>query len=155
LAIQNDCADDQKPGSSSRDMGDKGSVLVIQKDVNKHRGFETELFSRTDGNWKIRLVLSSYTLRKDTQGNDGWPDGLSDCSQSCTGKYCNSCIGTPYSPAHDPNTCGYTVFDESGNWISGKYTRVHRDKAIILAMRQWMGLSTNVSNQELGLPANC
>jgi alpha-amylase len=68
LAIQNDCADDQKPGSSSRDMGDKGSVLVIQKDVNKHRGFETELFSRTDGNWKIRLVLSSYTLRKDTQG---------------------------------------------------------------------------------------
>lgn len=52
-------------------------------------------------------------------GNDGWPDGLSDCSQSCTGKYCNSCIGTPYSPAHDPNTCGYTVFDESGNWFSG------------------------------------
>lgn len=58
-------------------MGDKGSVLVIQKDVNLHRGFETLLFSRTDGNWKIRLVLSSYTLRKDTQGTynfmNPWP----------------------------------------------------------------------------------
>jgi glycosidase len=40
LAVQNDCHDDQNPGSSSRDMGDKGSVLVIQKDVPKHRGFE-------------------------------------------------------------------------------------------------------------------
>jgi alpha-amylase len=27
--VENDCHDDQNPGSSSRDMGDKGSVLVI------------------------------------------------------------------------------------------------------------------------------
>lgn len=39
-AIQNDCHDDQNPGSSSRDMQDKGSVLVLAKDVPKHRGFE-------------------------------------------------------------------------------------------------------------------
>ena len=29
LVVENDCHDDQNPGSSSRDMGDKGSVLVI------------------------------------------------------------------------------------------------------------------------------
>ena len=42
----NDCHDDQNPGSSSRDMGDKGSVLVREKNVDKHRGFEMELFNR-------------------------------------------------------------------------------------------------------------
>ena len=34
MAVENDCADDQNPGSSSRDMQDKGSVLVRSKDVN-------------------------------------------------------------------------------------------------------------------------
>jgi alpha-amylase len=32
-------------------MQDKGSVLVKEKDVAKHRGFEVQLFSRTDGDW--------------------------------------------------------------------------------------------------------
>jgi alpha-amylase len=32
-AIQNDCHDDQNPGSSSRDMQDKGTVLVRSKNV--------------------------------------------------------------------------------------------------------------------------
>ena len=35
-----DCHDDQNPGSSSRDMGDAGSVLVREKNVPKHRAFE-------------------------------------------------------------------------------------------------------------------
>jgi hypothetical protein len=35
------------------------------------------------------------------------------------------------------------------------YTRVHRDFKIIKAMRQWMGLSTNVSPRDVGLPDNC
>ena len=39
FVAQNDCHDDQNPGSSSRDMQDKGSVLVREKDVKKHRGF--------------------------------------------------------------------------------------------------------------------
>lgn len=34
-------------------------------------------------------------------------------------------------------------------------TRVHRDKEIILEMRKWMGLSTSVSNADIGLPDNC
>jgi len=39
-AIGLDCHDDQNPGSSSRDMGDKGSVLIKEKNVQKHRDFE-------------------------------------------------------------------------------------------------------------------
>lgn len=65
FVAQNDCHDDQNPGSSSRDMGDTGSVLVKEKDVNKHRDFEKQLFSRTDGNWQIKTVLSSYSFMDD------------------------------------------------------------------------------------------
>jgi alpha-amylase len=43
FAIQNDCADDQNPGSSSRDMGDKGSVLLKDKNVALHRSFEQQV----------------------------------------------------------------------------------------------------------------
>jgi alpha-amylase len=42
-AIGLDCHDDQNPGSSSRDMGDKGSVLIKEKNVDKHRRFEVLL----------------------------------------------------------------------------------------------------------------
>ena len=63
-------------------MGDKGSVLIKDKNVSLHRGFETQLFSRTDGDWKIKLVLSSYTFMNN--GAAGVPDGKSDCS-ACIG----------------------------------------------------------------------
>ena len=63
LVIENDDHDQQKPGSSSRDMHGMGRVPLIEKDVNKHRNFEVQVFSRTDRNWKHRLLLSSYTLR--------------------------------------------------------------------------------------------
>lgn len=52
----------QFPGSSSRDMGDKGSVLVKEKNVSLHRHFEELMYSRTDGDWRIKLLLSSYTF---------------------------------------------------------------------------------------------
>lgn len=82
FAIQNDCHDDQNPGSSSRDMGDKGSVLVREKDINKHRQFEELLFNRNDADWDIRIVLSSYSFMNN--GAMGPPDGKSDCS-ACIG----------------------------------------------------------------------
>ncbi len=63
--------DPRDSGSSSRDMGDQGSVLVREKDVPKHRGFEVELFTRTDGDWQIKLVLSSYTFMNN--GAMGFP----------------------------------------------------------------------------------
>jgi|TARA_B110001450_G_C17559733_1_gene456221 alpha-amylase len=63
-------------------MGDKGSVLIKEKDVNKHRDFEKQLFSRTDGNWVIKTVLSSYSFMEN--GAQGFPDGSSDCDK-CVG----------------------------------------------------------------------
>eukprot|EP00742_Colponemidia_sp_Colp-10_P003716 GILJ01003955.1.p1 GENE.GILJ01003955.1~~GILJ01003955.1.p1 ORF type:complete len:647 (-),score=79.81 GILJ01003955.1:225-2165(-) len=150
FVVQNDCHDDQFPGSSSRDMGDAGSVLVKERNVDKHRRFEESLFQRTDGSWKIRLVLSSYTFQDNAFGP---PDGLSDCAL-CRGQYCNNCKSVPKSVAHDPTACGYTVFDSTGAWAKGVYTRVHRDLGVIRAMRGWMGLP-DASNEQLGLPSHC
>eukprot|EP01017_Pseudomicrothorax_dubius_P005323 TRINITY_DN11322_c0_g1_i4.p1 TRINITY_DN11322_c0_g1~~TRINITY_DN11322_c0_g1_i4.p1 ORF type:complete len:511 (+),score=122.74 TRINITY_DN11322_c0_g1_i4:116-1648(+) len=155
FAIMNDCHDDQFPGSSSRDMADKGSVLVKDKDVNRHRFFETQLFTRTDGNWKIRLVLSSYTF-VESKGAYGPPDGLSDCAMCQTDECRSGCTkSVPRQPAHDPNVCGYTVYGPNGGWQEGVWTRVHRDLSIIKAMRGWLGLSTDVRPEEVGLPSNC
>ena len=128
FVAQLDCHDDQNPGSSSRDMGDAGSVLVREKNVGKHRNFNIDLFKRGDGNWQIKLVLSSYTFMNN--GAMGIPDGKSDCAK-CVGSYCNSCSKSmPYSKAHDPNACGYTCV-QNGSWKEGVYTRVHRDYDII------------------------
>jgi alpha-amylase len=134
FAIENDCHDDQNPGSSSRDMQDKGSVLIKDKDVPKHRAFEELLFTRTDADWKIRLVLSSYSFMND--GAAGVPDGKSDCAK-CVGDQCSTCNKSmKYSKAHDPSVCGYTC-EVDGAWKEGVYTRVHRDYDIIQAMRGW------------------
>jgi len=93
-------------------MGDKGSVLVQAKDVGKHREFEKQLFYRTDGNWQIKLVLSSYSFMNN--GAMGIPDGKSDCSK-CVGDQCNSCSKSmPYSQAFNPNSCGYDCDTGSG-----------------------------------------
>lgn len=55
------------------------------------------MFTRTDGNWKIRLILSSYTFMESV-GAYGFPDGHSDCarceSDECK-KQCNKSV--PYS----------------------------------------------------------
>jgi len=63
-------------------MQDKGSVLVREKNVEKHRNFNINLFDRNDGDWAIKLVLSSYTFMND--GAMGIPDGMSDCAR-CVG----------------------------------------------------------------------
>lgn len=122
---QNDCHDDQNPGSSSRDMGDKGSVYIKDKNVDMHRNFEKQLFERTDGNWQIKTLLSSYSFMNN--GAAGFPDGQSDCD-NCKGDQCSSCTKSmKYSKAYDPNSCGYDSGD-GGNWKEGVYTRVHRDQ---------------------------
>lgn len=152
LAVENDCHDDQNPGSSSRDMGDKGSVLIKDKDVDNHRNFEVQLFTRTDGNWKIKLVLSSYSFMN--AGAAGYPDGLSDCDK-CKGEHCSDCSKSmKYSKAYDADACGYTC-EVDGQWMEGVYTRVHRDVEIINAMREWQGLSRANSLEEIGVPEKC
>lgn len=152
MAIQNECHDDQNPGSSSRDMGDKGSVLIKERDVQKHRDFEVQLFSRTEADFKIKLVLSSYTFMNN--GAAGFPDGRSDCD-TCKGANCKDCTKSmKYSKAYDADACGYTC-EVNGQWIEGVYTRVHRDPTIINAMRQWQGLGQANSMEEIGLPESC
>ncbi|KAJ6781656.1 hypothetical protein PWT90_01406 [Aphanocladium album] len=98
FAIQNDDHDQQSPGSSSRDMADKGSVLVKDKDIAKHRQFEVQLFNRTDADWNIKLILSSYMFA--ANGGAGFPDGLSDCSHYTGTQSLNGCLGMAYDKAY-------------------------------------------------------
>ena len=65
-AIQNDDADQQTPGSSSRDMGSQGCVLIKDcPNAAAHRSFEVMLFESppgadsNDDDYPIRLVLVS------------------------------------------------------------------------------------------------
>ncbi|KAG9233391.1 glycoside hydrolase superfamily [Amylocarpus encephaloides] len=142
FAIQNDDHDQQNPGSSSRDMQSFGSVLIKDKDVAKHRAFEVQLFSRTDADWWIKLVLSSYMFMD--AGGAGFPDGLSDCGLYTGSSPASACLGVPKDAAFVEGSCGYTM-------QQGKYTRVHRDLSIINAMRGWVGLgSTTASSLGIG-----
>ncbi|KAI9997159.1 hypothetical protein PInf_000595 [Phytophthora infestans] len=129
-------------------MGDSGSVLIKDKDVAKHRSFEVKLFTRTDADWQIKVVLSSYTWF--TNGAGGFPDGYSDCSgfDSSQGQKCTASV--PYEKAFRAGSCGYTVDGFAG----GKYTRVHRDLSIVNAMRSWVGLSS-VKLSDLGITGSC
>jgi alpha-amylase len=152
MAIENDCHDDQNPGSSSRDMQDKGSVLVREKNVPKHRNFELLLFNRRDADWDIRLLLSSYSFMNN--GAMGIPDGMSDCDK-CVGDQCSSCSKSmKYSKAHDPTVCGYTC-EVDGQWVEGVYTRTHRDYDIIQAMRNFNELPQKTDPTDIGLPSQC
>jgi alpha-amylase len=143
--IQNDDADQQNPGSSSRDMGDQGCVLIKGCDEATHRGFEEKLFTSPNGaqdnsnDFPIRLVLSSYYWYGN--GIQGLPDGLSDCAL-CTVN-CDTCQSMPYAPAFVASSTGY-------DGPAGSYTRVHRDPGIVAAMQAWIG----GGNRSLGLPRN-
>lgn len=127
--IQNDDADQQMPGSSSRDMQSQGCVLIKDCDEASHRAFEVKLFSNPNGasdndnQYPIRVVLSSFYFQ---DGSMGIPDGLSDCTLCTTN--CKGCQGTKYIKAYDADSKGY---DKT-------YTRVHRDAAIVSAMQKWM-----------------
>jgi alpha-amylase len=143
VVIQNDDHDQQMPGSSSRDMGPFGCVLVKNCTENDHRNFEIHLFENPNGvsnnaeDWPIRFILSRYYH---TYGALGIPDGLSDCSLCKV--TCNSCRESiPYIKAAVPGQCAY-----KGNG----YTKTHRDIPVINAMRKWMGLGT-ISGADIGL----
>jgi alpha-amylase len=134
-AIQNDDADQQNQGSSSRDMHDKGSVLVKDRDPAKHRSFEEILFNNPYGSsdnkndYPIRMVLSSYYFDSAVDNNHAIPDGKSDC-KLCT-MNCDSCESVPLAKAYQADAKSYD---------GPVYTRVHRDADIIAAMRSWMEL---------------
>ena len=132
-AIQNDDADQQNPGSTSRDMGDQGCVLI--KDCgssDEHREFEKKLFESPNGlededaDYPIRLILSSFYF---VDGVQGIPDGQSDCSL-CKSE-CDTCTGVAKAAAFVDASNGYDEMD---------YTRSHRDAEVIKSMQTWMGI---------------
>lgn len=123
-------------------MQDKGSVLIKDKDAARHRSFEVQLFTRTDASWNIKLVLSSYMFT--SRGGSGFPDGLSDCELYTGSQPTQDCLGMPGDTAYVPAACGYQL-------APGRYTRVHRDVAIINAMRAWVGLPGTTATA-LGIP---
>jgi alpha-amylase len=144
VVIQNDDHDQQSPGSSSRDMGDDGCVLVKGCPVPQHRAFEIRLFQNPKGvvnnteDWPIRFILSSFYH---TYGNLGIPDGKSTCDL-CTVS-CDTCKeSVPYKKAFNATACSYEGTD---------YTHTHRDIAVINAMRAWISLPP-VSAADLGIP---
>ncbi|TMW64869.1 hypothetical protein Poli38472_009036 [Pythium oligandrum] len=151
FVIQNDDHDQQQQGSTSRDMQDKGTVLVKNRDVASHRNFEVLLFTRREADWKIKVVLSSYTLFPDNTPA-GFPDGLSDCANGFDASAGQKCtLSVPYEKAFRAGSCGYTV---EGFTTVGKYTRVHRDLQIVNAMRSWVGLSS-VTASQVGITGSC
>ena len=139
-----DYHNDQFPGSSSRDMQEKGSVYIKERNKEKHKYFLVQMFRRTDFNWKIKLVLSSYSFINDAYG---YPDGKSDCTR-CTGEQCkNNCRkSVPYQKAYNPASIGYDT-ESFENWKENEYTRTHRDIEVINSMRIWMELPALTYNQ--------
>ena len=131
--VQNDDADQQNSGSTSRDMGNLGCVLVTGCSQEEHRAFEVKLFdapsgaSNNDDDFPIRLILSSFYWLNG--GVPGIPDGKSECSR-CR-EACDGCVSVPFVRAFNATSTGY---DGVG------YTRVHRDASIVAAMRRWMKL---------------
>lgn len=147
-AIQNDDADQQNPGSSSRDMGSDGTVLVIEKDISLHQYFEEKLFTSPNGasdnanDYPIRMVLSSFWLPENA--NDyGIPDAKSNCDVCLvTCASCDAAQSLNYTAAYRQGSGSYT-----GNMVGGHYTRPHRYVGTINAMRGWMNLP-NMSEEE-------
>ncbi|OHT01678.1 Alpha amylase, catalytic domain containing protein [Tritrichomonas foetus] len=133
--IQNDDHDQQSDGSSSRSLNDQGCVLVKPNNqgcsADKHRGYEVGLFTMpysatdNDNDYPIRMVLSSYYFTNSV----GVPDGLSSCNDCKV--TCDYCQGREKAAAYVENAKAYEGTD---------YTRVHRDEAIIAAMRKWVHL---------------
>lgn len=130
--IQNDDHDQQNEGSSSRDMHDKGCVLVKGCDPDSHRNFEKKLFNDPYGvqdnkvDYPIRMILSSYYF---DGGSMSIPDGLSDC-KLCQAT-CDGCKSREKIDAYQENPQPYS---------GSGYTYVHRDQGIIEAMQNWMKL---------------
>ena len=115
------------------------NIYIRNKNIEVHRGFIVDMFAIEENDFKIRNVFSMFSLYNNS---NGFPDGKSDCSLCQTDVCKKGCTKSfPYRKAYNPLSEGYDTGDES-HWIEGEYTRVHRDKDIINAMRKWMGFET-------------
>ena len=126
--------------------------------IEEHYKKYTNMFESDIQN-KIRKVFSSYSLGPDPDVNDkyirgnGFPDGKSDCTNmgSCIEQgvslgECKCKKNVPYVKAFVQFSDGYDTGDRD-HWIYGNYTRIHRKKEIVNAMRKWMSLSPLSTNE--------
>ena len=128
---------------------------IRDRDIEKHRNLTVDMFSNTTYNWKIRSIFSMYSIINEATG---FPDGKSNCAkcqEDICRKYCKKSV--PYQKAYDPLSTGYDTGNKE-TWKEGMYTRVHRDRDIINAMRKWMNfriLSDNELYYKERLKASC
>lgn len=164
---------------SSCTHSSKGTVLVKSKDVGLHRSFEVLLFSNPYGSHQA--VLFGFILTQDRPTTPTTTRSVSSCLRitSQRTRHVESPTASPTARAApslamaarpfpfserlvrlscssfqtqtplDPDSCGYDVPQFN------QYTRVHRDRAVVDAMRAWLGLPTGLSNEQIGLPTSC
>ena len=113
---------------------DTGNIYIGGKNKDEHKIKYLNMLNERDIENNIRIIFSSYSL---INGANGFPDGNSDCTNSSV-----SCSNSfPYVKAYAPLSRGYDTGDSDDNWIEGNYTRIHRDKDIVDAVRSWLNLA--------------
>ena len=144
--------------SDDINMSNDYPIYIRDGDIETHRQLSISLFENEDYNYnfKIRNIFSTFSL---FEGLNGIPDGKSDCSYCATENCKSNCESFPYRKAYNPISTGYDCGNLE-NWVEGEYTRVHRDKLIINAMRKWMfpekpQIEENELYDEERLKANC
>ena len=126
--------------SDDINKGNDYPIYIRDQNIEEHRQatismFENEDYEEYSGKWEIIFIFSSFSLYEDI---GGMLDGKSDCSYCSTEKCKTECtLSIPYRKAYKPTSKGYDPGDDS-NWIEGEFSRVHRDKLIIEAMKKWL-----------------
>eukprot|EP01017_Pseudomicrothorax_dubius_P025395 TRINITY_DN2745_c0_g1_i4.p1 TRINITY_DN2745_c0_g1~~TRINITY_DN2745_c0_g1_i4.p1 ORF type:complete len:305 (-),score=33.89 TRINITY_DN2745_c0_g1_i4:529-1443(-) len=141
VLVQNECHDHQNT------YGGSIPIIAVDKNPCKYQRVVAELMRTSQYESEIKLLMTSYWV---TNGYKGFPDGKSDCGlcrNDICKKYCTNSV--PKKDAADPNACPYEGMDGFG------YTRVHRDLAIVRAMREWLGISTQIEMKDIGLRDEC
>ena len=142
--------------SDDINMGNTYTIYIRDKNIEEHRDKTISMFNNQFNiNWEIIFLFSTFSLY---QESNGIPDGKSECSFCETENCKSSCTkNCPYRKAYNPISTGYDT-GNAENWVQGEYTRIHRDKLIINAMRQWLH-KTEMTEEELyseeRLKANC
>eukprot|EP01017_Pseudomicrothorax_dubius_P028174 TRINITY_DN332_c0_g1_i1.p1 TRINITY_DN332_c0_g1~~TRINITY_DN332_c0_g1_i1.p1 ORF type:complete len:653 (+),score=103.06 TRINITY_DN332_c0_g1_i1:121-2079(+) len=126
-----------------------GDIPIIGKDKNicRWRSTMEELLKTSAFDTDIKLVMSGFWSIDDCRGP---PDGLSDCAMCATDVCKRNCKkSVPKVEAAREGACPYENPNSFG------WTRTHRDILLVKAMREWLGMSTDITEEDFGLPETC
>ena len=114
---------------------DNYNIYIKHKSVTDHKNaLINDMFLNPRFNYTIKFVFTSYSV----DNIHGIPDGKSEksfCASDTCFQYASE---LPYKRAYNPYSTGYDCGDGDLNWKINEFTRVHRDKDIVNAMREWM-----------------